>query len=274
MWLALTLVTAALSPALAWRDRLAAADFGLGGFPFNISPRDYYDLLSPAQSATLAAFFLLWVFLSGGIIDRLARDARGSRARFFAACGACFVPLLRLGLVSLTAYWVVLTYVAPGLAAVAEGASDTTHLALYGLLALLLFGISLVLDYARVRLVIEDRRSAIGALAASVRMLRASSARMVGIQAAFWLLLVGWIAMRGAAAASAPDASAAMWRTIGIVLAFAAGELWLKLALVAAQVSLYQETLASAGWVARATPAWPDDAAADPGATPADPAAI
>ena len=274
MWLALVLVTAALAPALSWRDRLAAADFGMGGFPFNISPRDYYDLLSPAQCATLAAFFTLWVFLSGGIIDRLARDARSSGARFFAACGACFVPLLRLALFSLAAYWLVLTYVAPGLAAVADGAGETTHLALYGVLALLLFAISLVFDYARVRLVIEDRRSAVGALAASIRMLRPSAGRMVGAQAVFWLLLVGWIAARGAASANAPHADGTMWGTFLIVLAFAAGELLLKLALTAAQASLYQDTLASAGWVARAEPSWPSDPSADPAAPPANSAAI
>jgi hypothetical protein len=274
MALALVLVIAALSPALAGRDRLAAVDFGLGGFPFNISPRDYYDLLSPAQYATLAAFLILWVFLSGGIIDRLARDARSSSSRFFAACGACFGPLLRLAALTLTAYWLVLTYVAPALADFAVGAGETTHLALYGLLALVLFGVSLLFDYARVRLVIEDRRSAIGALAASVRMLRTNGGRMLAVQGAFWLLLVAWIAARGAASAITADADSASWPTFFIVMAFATGELLLKLSLTAAQASLYQDALASAGWVARAEPAWPDEPSADPAAPPANRAAI
>ena len=262
MWLALAAVTAALTPALSWRDRLAAADFGLGGFPFNISPRDYYDLLSPAQTSTLVAVLILWVFLSGGIIDRLARDARSPAPRFFAACGACFLPLLRLTLITLVSYWAVLTYVAPALARVADGAGETTHLALYGVLATTLFALSLILDYARVRLVVEDRRSAIGAIAASLRMLRAHFARMLGVQAAFWLLLVVWIAARGAVAQSAlpPDAGATSFT---LALLFAGGELLAKLSLTGAQVSLYQQTLASAGWVARQTPAWPDEATAD-----------
>lgn len=265
MALALVLVTAALSPALAWRDRLAAADLGIGGFPFNLSPRDYYDLLSPAQSATLAAFALLWIFLSGGIIDRLARGRRGPGARFFAACGDCFLPLARLALITAGAYWAVLTYVAPWLAAIAGGTGEAVHLALYGVLALLLFAISLTLDYARVRLVIEARRSAIGAIAASWRMLRAHGLRMLGVQAAFWLLLVVWIAARGVVA-TAPVADWTDGRAAAIVLLFAAGELMLKLALTGAQAALYQDTLAAAGWVARAQPAWPDDAGADPAA--------
>lgn len=273
MAIALVLATAALSPALAWRDRLAAADLGLGGFPFNIAPLDYYELLSTAQAVTLAAFALVWIFLSGGIIDRLARGARTSGTRFFAACGACFLPLVRLALVTALAYWSVLAFVTPALASLADGRSEAVHLALYGLLALLLFAISLMMDYARVRLVIEDRRSALGAIGASGRMLRAHGARMAGIQALFWLMLVGWIALRGTAVST----SAADWtagRALAIITLFAAGELMLKLTLTGAQAALYQDVLASAGWVARAEPAWPDDPAADPAAPSSNPTAI
>ncbi|MBA3949675.1 MAG: hypothetical protein H0X44_07000 [Acidobacteria bacterium] len=271
MAIALILLTAALTPALAWRDRLAAADVGLGGFPFNISPLDYYDLLSPAQAVTLAAFGLVWIFLSGGIIDRLARGTRSSGTRFFAACGACFLPLVRLALITTAAYWAVLAFVTPALAALASGSGEYVHLVLYGLLALLLFALSLTLDYARVRLVIEDRRSAIGAVGAAWRMLRAHGRRMLGIQALFWLMLVGWIALRGAAAATSADDWTA-GRALAVVTIFAAGELILKLALTGAQAALYQDVLASAGWVARAEPAWPDDPSSDPQRGPLHPA--
>ena len=264
MAIALVLITAALSPALAWRDRLAAADLGLGGFPFNISPLDYYDLLSPAQAVTLAAFAVVWIFLSGGIIDRLARGTRSPAPRFFAACGASFLPLARLALITAAAYGAVLAFVTPALAALSTGRSEFVHLVLYGLLALVLFAISFTLDYARVRLVIEDRRSAIGAVAASWRLLRTHVRRMAGIQALFWLMLVGWIALRGTATTSAADWTAG--RTLAVITLFTAGELILKLALTGAQVALYQDVLASAGWVARARPAWPDDAASDPAA--------
>ena len=260
MAIALVALTTALTPALAWRDRLAAADLGLGGFPFNISPLDYYQLLSPAQAATLAAFAAVWIFLSGGIVDRLARGTRSSAPRFFAACGACALPLARLALITAAAYAAVLAFVTPALAALASGRGESVHLVLYGLLALLLFAISLTIDYARVRLVIEDRRSAIGALAASWRLLRTHGRRMAGIQALFWLTLVGWIALRGAAAAAGWMAGPAL----AVVTLFAAGELILKLALTGAQAALYQDALASAGWVARAEPAWPDDPTADP----------
>lgn len=264
MWFALTAVTAAMT-ALAWRDRLAAAEFGLGGFPFNIAPRDYYALLAPAQTSTLLLACILWVFLSAGIVDRLARDTRASGTRFFGACGACFMPLLRLAVVTFLAYGAVLSYLAPALARIANNSGNIVELALYGVLAATLFAVSLVLDYARVRLVVEDRRSAVGAIAASLRLLRQHRGRAAGIQAAFWLLLVVWIAARNIAMRNAliADAGASV-DTIALI--FGAGELLLKLSLIGAQVSLYQHALASAGWVARQDPAWPDAASGDPAA--------
>ena len=254
--LLLTAVSAMPAPALVLRDRLFAADLGLGGFPFNISTVEYYRLgPSTAQVWTLALLALIWIFLSGGIIDRLGRDARSGAPRFFAACGTCFGPLLRLALVMLLVFAGVLGWLEPWLARRAEEISETSRLALFGVLATLLFLIAIVFDYARVRLVIEDRRSAIGAIAASLRLLRAHAGRALGIQAFFWALLVILVGIR-----ANPDAIAPLW----LELAFAFGELLLKLALIGAQVSLYQQHYATAGWVARRDPTWPDEPSSNP----------
>jgi hypothetical protein len=259
------LPAAALAPALAWRDRLAAADFGIGGFPFNISALDYYSVIPLAQLATFAAFTTLWIVLGGGIIDRLARDARSSSRRFFAACGACALPLVRLALLYLGACWFILARVSPWLAGRADGAGDAARMALYGVLALLLFALALVFDYARVRLVIEDRRSAIGAIAAGARLIRARPAQTLLAQALFWFLTVAWISS-GRLLAGALATDWTTWPSFAIVLLFMLVELLLKLALTGTQASIYQDALASAGWVARADPAWPDDASANPAA--------
>lgn len=257
MALLLGAFTALPAPALELRDRLAAADFGLGGFPFNISNREYYAALTDAETATLVLLFLAWVFLGGGIIDRLARDRRSPSRRFFAAAGACLGPLLRLALLSLAAYTAVLVWIEPALARAAAGIEGTARMAVFGALAILLFAIALVFDYARIRIVIEDRRSAVGAVAASLRMIRAMPARIAAAQALFWLLLALWISIRGAAGD----------RLAPVMLhALAAGEIFLKLALVATQAALYQSALASAGWVAREDPRWPDEPSADPAA--------
>ena len=258
MALLLTIFTALLAPALGPRDRMAAADFGLGGFPFNISNRDYYAVLSPAEGAMLAFLFLAWVFLSGGVIDRLARDTRSSSRRFFAACGACFGPLIRLALIALAAYWIMLTWIEPAMARAADRPDDILRMAIFATLAIMLFTIALVFDYARVRLVIEDRRSAIGALAASLRFIAAHPARVLAAQAAFWLLLVIWMSVRALA-------DTYIYSPL-LAQVFTGIELFLKLGLIATQASIYQRVLASAGWVARAEPRWPDEAGADPAA--------
>ncbi len=256
MALLLTAFTALLTPALELRDRMAAVDFGIGGFPFNISNRDYYLALSGAQVATLAFLFLIWVFLSGGIIDRLARDTRSSSRRFFAASGACFGPLVRLALLAFGTYAIVLIWIEPALARLSGRLDAPARMTLFGALALLLFLIALLFDYARLRIVIEDRRSAIGAIAASLRLIGAQPGRIVAAQAAFWLLLVLWITVR-----AWPDGGPA-WLAHPLV----AGEILLKLALMATQASIYQQALASAGWVAREDPRWPDEPSADPAA--------
>lgn len=257
MALLLTALAALLEPALALRERLAAADFALGGFPFNIADAGRYRGLTPAETATLAFLFLVWVFLSGGIIDRLARDARSSSRRFFAAAGACFGPLIRLGLLSLATYAAVLIWIGPAIAGALDAADGPARLGLFGAMALLLFLIALLFDYARVRLVIEDRRSAIGALAASLRLIRAHPGPILAAQGVFWLALVLWLALR---AFSAGD------RSYWLTCAFVAGEIFLKLALIGTQASIYQQTLAAAGWVAREDPRWPDEPSADPAA--------
>jgi hypothetical protein len=115
-----------------------------------------------------------------------------------------------------------------------------------------------VFDYARVRLVIEDRRSAFGAVLASLRFIRAYPGRVLAAQGIFWLLLVVWMWMR--AYVDAPSTSIAAHLLAG-------GELFFKLALIGTQAANYQSVLASAGWVARADPKWPDEPSANPAAT-------
>ena len=51
-------------------------------------------------AAAVATYLLVWIFLSGGVLDRYARQ-RPTRAHgFFAAAGVFFWRFLRLGLVA------------------------------------------------------------------------------------------------------------------------------------------------------------------------------
>ncbi len=54
---------------------------------------------------------VLWSFLSGGVVDRLARARRTRSHGFFGACGMHFWRLLRLAIVAGIAYAFLFGYV-------------------------------------------------------------------------------------------------------------------------------------------------------------------
>ena len=219
-------------------------------------------------AAALAAYLLGWLFLSGGIVDRYARQ-RPTRAHgFFSACGVYFFRFLRLALVAGLAYWFLFTYVhgwlfADLFADVNRGlASERTAIlwrfGLYAVFALLLAAVNLVVDYAKVRAVIEDRRSMIFAIGAAIGFIARNPGRVLGLYAlntaVFLLILAAWMLV----APGAGGAGVAMW------LGFAAGQLYvlarlvMKLQFVASQTALFQHSLAHAGYVVGAAPAWPE----------------
>ena len=64
--------------------------------------------------ALLAAYMLTWIFLSGGIVDRYARQRSIRAFAFFGACGVFFWRFLRLAIVAVV-YWFLFSYVHPWL---------------------------------------------------------------------------------------------------------------------------------------------------------------
>jgi len=172
---------------------------------------------------------LMWIFVSGGIIDRYARDRATHASGFFSASGVFFFRFLRLTVIQVAAYAIVLAVISQAIVASA-------------ILALC----SVVVDYAKVRAVVEDRRSAAGAIGAAIGFLRRNSA------AAATLLALNY--------------------ALYFVLAFAlerlalvaiAATLWVRLLCWASEAALFQMKLAHAGYVARAEPVWPESPEAE-----------
>ena len=210
----------------------------------------------PADIRTTIAGFVVWAFLSGGILDRYARGRATRGHGFFAACGAHFTAMLRLGL--------IVVGINAGLhfaLAARVGTPSVMALALA-----LLSAVALVAIYGQIRLVVEDRRSALGALAAGFRFVRrhplsillfllyasaasavasipalpfAASATVGGLELPEW-----WIAEMGAVAVLA-------------VVAF------LLLSLYASGIALFQSKLAHASYTAAPPLEWPDSPAAE-----------
>ena len=168
--------------------------------------------LATTVAGAVAAWLVIWSFVSGGVLDRLARARKTRTPGFFAACGTHFWRFLRLGAVAWVVYLAVFEYVHGWIFTSALGAltRETTvertaflfRLAGYGLFGVLLVGCNIIFDYARIRIVVEDRRSAIGALAAG-RACRAARRGVAGLCAlnglAFLGLVLGCLAGAGRA---------------------------------------------------------------------------
>ena len=221
----------------------------------------------------LAAYLAVWTFLSGGIIDRYARQRRTYAYGFFGASGRLLLRLVRLSVLAGAVYWLLFHYVHPWLfldvfrdvtrGIGVERTAFLWRLLFYVLFGAALLGLGLLFDYARIRLVVEDRRSAIGAVAAAVRFMR----RRPGAVAALYLLnAVPWTLLLAAWWLVAPEIHGpglSMW------MAFAAAQLYLllrlciKLQFIASQTALFQASLAHAGYTAAPVPAWPESPAAE-----------
>ena len=225
--------------------------------------------LAPALAGLVGTQIVLSMFLAGGVLERLARDRALGPAAFFSACGVWFVRFLRLGVVAALVYWLLFARLHPWLFETVyplathdltvERTAFAVRVALYLVFTALVCGVNILFDYAKIRAVVEDRRSMLGALAAGARFVVRHPAKTLALYAmnvGVYLLVVGIYYL------VAPGASAG-------VLAFALGQLYIvlrvmvRLQFAASQAALFQQKLAHAGYVARPLPAWPDSPAAE-----------
>jgi hypothetical protein len=146
---------------------------------------------------------------------------------------------------------------------------ERTAFAVRAVLYVVLFGVigvcSLVFDYAKVRLIVEDRRSALAAVGAAIRFVARHPRAAVGAYAinagAFFAVLVAYAAV----APGAGRAGWTMWSGFIVGQLFIVVRLGVKLAFWASEAALFQSQLAHAGFVRRPVPRWPDPAALETG---------
>jgi hypothetical protein len=114
-------------------------------------------------------------------------------------------------------------------------------------------------DFAAVRTVAEDRRSAIGALAASVRFIRRRRSRIALLYALNVLAMVAitrfWLL---AASAAAPEALLLLvWPGYALL------RIWTRVGFLASEIAYFQGELGEAPRPAPAEPVWPDAPSSD-----------
>ncbi|HYI05777.1 MAG TPA: hypothetical protein VD858_12865, partial [Reyranella sp.] len=225
--------------------------------------------LAPALVGLVGSQIVLSMFLAGGVLDRLARDRTLGAAAFFSACGVWFVRFLRLGLAAAVVYWVLFAWVHRWLFddvyprathdLTDERAAFAVRVAFYAVFTAFLCAVNLVFDYAKIRAVVEDRRSMIGAFVAGARFVVRHPGKVLGL---YILNVFGYLLVLAFYYLAAPGARAGG-------LAFAVGQLYIVLRVIvrlqfaASQTAFFQRKLAHAGFVARPVPTWPDSPAAE-----------
>jgi hypothetical protein len=209
-----------------------------------------------------AAYLLLWLFLAGGILDRYAR-ARPTRSyEFFTACGVYFVRFLRLAPIILLTYYFLFAYVHPFLLgnlyqAVTRDVTVERSAFLWRVILYLMFGsvlllTNLVFDYTKVRAIVEDRRSMIGAIAAGGRFIRRNFAGVASLYLLNGLLFLIVVILYAVAAPGAGWTGVGVWMGFAISQIYLLARLWVRLVFLASETSLFQGRLAHAGYVAGA----------------------
>lgn len=229
--------------------------------------------LASAIAGVTVTWMVIWSFLSGGAMDRLARARRTRSQGFFAACGMHFWRFLRLGLLAWISYAFLFGFVHEWILTSAytrltqdltvERTAFAVRLAGYAIFGVLLIACSIAFDYARVRIVVEDRRSALGALAAGVRFAwrnRGATACLYLLNAGAFLLAVLVYAL---VSPGAPGAGLSGWAVLAAGQAFIVARHYLKLVFYGSQIAYFQGALAHASYTAAPAVVWPDSPAAE-----------
>jgi hypothetical protein len=228
--------------------------------------------LATAIAPIVGASLVMTLFLSGGMLDRLARDRAVGSYGFFAACGAFFFRFIRLTALAWVVYGLLFTWLHPILFERVYGAltRDVTvertaflyRLGLYAIFAAVLMAANVVFDYARIRMVVEDRRSAVGGLGAAWRFM----ARQPGAVVALYLVnTAAFLVLLAVYALVAPGVGSGIWMFEGLLVGqlYIIARVILRTLFAASQIALFQSRLAHAGYMAAPVPVWPDSATAE-----------
>lgn len=214
----------------------------------------------PAIALALFFYVLAWLFVEGGILDRYARGRRTGAYGFFAASGTFFFRFIRLGLIAGVVYWFLFTYVHEWLFArwyvnvtrdiPVERAAFYWRVLMYAIFTTLLVLTTVVLDFTKVRAVVEDRRSMAGALVAAIRFIVRNPSQVAGlylVNAALFLMVVAvWALVDPGVGGS----GASMWGAAIVSQCYILARLFVKLQFLASQTAFFQRSLAHWGYTA------------------------
>jgi hypothetical protein len=202
-------------------------------------------------AAAIAAYLLAWLFFTGGIVDRYARDEAEGAGAFFAAAGAFIGRLLRLALLAALAYGFLFACVHEQLFGVwyvnatrdlaVERTAFFWRAGFYCVFGALLLAVNVLFDYGKVRLIVEDRTSVVGALAAALRFISRHPRRVGGLYALNAAVLVMVLGAWAIVAPGAGRAGLSAWLGFLATQVYMLARLTLKLQFVASETALWDQ---------------------------------
>ncbi len=248
---------------LVWHSEFQAATEGVGTTlePSQVGVGAWLDNLELWFSGGLfeldagliaagALYALLWALLVGGALAYLQSGERPTTRRFFGFGGEFFFRFVRVTALAAGLYYLVYRFSRWLFGWLEQRTRDVTVeksvllvylLAAVVVLLLLLF-VRMVSDYAKVAIVLEDRRSALFALLRGVRFVFSrpfGTFALVALAGVFGCLVI-WLYAR-----LAPGVGQATWSAV--IGAFVASQLFLvarlgvRLALLGAELDLYEQ---------------------------------
>jgi hypothetical protein len=224
-------------------------------------------------AAAAAVYLVLWLFVAGGIIDRYARDRPTHTYGFFASAGDYFFRFLRLGLLQ----WIVYGALFGALHAwlfgrlyprlthelTVERTAFAVRAGLYLVFGAIVAAATMLFDYAKVRAVVEDRRSMLGAVNAAAGFIRRNPGATLLLFALNFAAFVATLAIYALVAPGGGGSGTTLWLGVAVGQLYVMMRLWIKLTFWASETALFQGRLGHAGYVVRPEPAWPDSPAAE-----------
>ena len=126
------------------------------------------------------------------------------------------------------------------------------RLALYAIFGGLLVAANVLFDYAKVRAVVEDRRSMIGAMTASARFIRRNFSAVAALYATNGLIFVTILVIYALVAPGMGRTALGVWLGFVVSQLYLLARLWARLVFSASEVALFQGRLAHTGYVASA----------------------
>ncbi len=239
--------------------------------PSSVSAAAFFDNLDAWFSGELFSsargllalggiYALLWIFLLGGVLDYLyTGPARLQMAQFLGGSSRYFGRFFRLTLLSGGGYFLVYRLsrrLFPWVEGLTRDVTVERTVLIYNLLAAaaVVFGLTLIhliADYAKIAMVLEDRRSAVLAAVRGLAFVLSHPLRTLGIYYGLGLATVGLSVLYFLVAPHPGGAS-----TLAIVAAFLVGQVFLLGKLVL-RVATYGAQMALYDWVGRRRAALP-----------------